>query len=164
MANINTVTAVFQKMELKLAWTEVNLESNDHHNAYFIAYRRPALTNNDAYVNKDIVQKLVFEIALDSGVSDCPVIIDTFDINFDDCLNQDATLKGNVGFHKSLELLENFYIRLKAVETYDPKALNIADRNKIYSIYNPEPASGEENMGIGRKFDIDLNITSSKLV
>lgn len=163
MANINTVTAVFQKMELKLAWTEVNLESNDH-NAYFIAYRRPALTDNAAYVNKDLVQKLVFEIAIDSGVSDCPVIIDTFDIDFDDCLNQDDTLKGNVGFHKSLELLENFYIRLKAVETYDPKALNIADRYKIYSIYKPEPASGEENMGIGRKFDIDLNITSSKLV
>ena len=119
MATISTITEVFGRNTGKIdlankSWKQLTLGTNLH-SVYLIAIKDTKVDGDT--IDADKITKLVFEIAIDSGISGKPVTIENVTLDFNTCTSSDEEISKITAFTRLLNLPSNISIRCIGIQT-----------------------------------------------
>lgn len=104
-----------KRININGKWTKVDLKKE---NDFYIIIRKNKAKKSDT-VDPTTIQKVRFEIAIDSGVKNGPLTVNYINMNFNDITSSDIEVNKITAMMKYINFPSEFYIR--AIEFYDGK-------------------------------------------
>lgn len=101
------VTKIINKIDLSSGWLKTSLENMT--SCYLIAVKGDN-QEGDTYNPKD-VHSIIFEIGIDSGVKDSPIVINRVNLDFTQLISPDNTLNGVATFQRLTGIPTDIYIK-----------------------------------------------------
>ena len=111
------VKKIMKRVNLDSKWIKVNLKGN---NDFYIIARKNKARKSDT-VDPATIQKIRFEVAIESGVKDGPLTVSYISVNFNDITSSDTEVNKITAMMKYINFPSEFYIR--AIELYDGKTV-----------------------------------------
>lgn len=104
------VKKVLSNIKIGGEWTEVS----DAGNCYVIAVKENKVASTT--VLPENVKIITFELGIDSGITNKPISISRFSINFNDYTSSDASVNAITGFMKLTNVPSTVYLRVLSVD------------------------------------------------
>lgn len=113
------IQTIINKLKLDGTWTKVNLNDDG---LYLIAIKEKAKKLKEKEIESNKVNKIYFEIGIDSGIKDKPITINRISLDFNDETSDNEDINSITAFTRVQGLPKEFYIRPTKIVTYDSKA------------------------------------------
>ena len=104
------VQTVINKLKLDGTWIKVSVNDNSF---YLIAIKEKAkkLKEKEKEIESNKVNKIYFEIGIDSGIKDKPIAINRISLDFNDETSDNEDINSITAFTRVQGLPKEFYIR-----------------------------------------------------
>ena len=102
------VKKIFKNIDLNGKWTKVSLSK--YNDFYLTAVKADKASKKDT-LDKTCVQKIRFEVAIESGVKGKPFTVNYLTLNFNDISSSDVDLNRLTALTKVMNYPSTFYIR-----------------------------------------------------
>ena len=102
------VQTIINKLKLDGTWTKVNLNDDGF---YLIAIKEKVKKLKEKEIDSNDVDKISFELGIDSGIKDKPIIVSRVVLDFNDETSEDADINLITAFTRVQGLTKEFYIR-----------------------------------------------------
>lgn len=109
------IQKIMKKVNLNSGWTKVNLGKFTD---FYLIGKKEKKNKSDT-IDSTVVQKVRFEIGVDSGIKNKPLTINYINLNFNDITSSDVDLNAITAMTKQVKYPSEFYI--KPVEFWDGK-------------------------------------------
>ena len=110
------VQTLISKLKLDNNWIKVNLNDDSF---YLIAIKEKVKKLKDKEIESSKVDKIYFEVAIDSGIKDKPITINRIALDFKDETSEDENINSITAFNRFQGFPKEFYIRPTKIVTYD---------------------------------------------
>lgn len=110
------VQTLISKLKLDNNWIKVNLNDDSF---YLIAIKEKVKKLKDKEIQSNKVDKIYFEIGIDSGIKDKPITINRISLDFNDETSEDTDINSITAFNRFQGFPKEFYIRAIKIVTYD---------------------------------------------
>lgn len=107
---------IINKLKLDNNWTKVNLNNDKF---YLIAIKEKVKKLKDKEIESSKVDKIYFEVAIDSGIKDKPITINRIALDFKDETSEDEDINSITAFNRFQGFPKEFYIKPIKIVTYD---------------------------------------------
>lgn len=107
---------IINKLKLDGTWTKVNLNDDG---LYLIAIKEKAKKLKEKEIESNKVNKIYFELGIDSGIKDKPITINRISLDFNDETSDNEDINSITAFTRVQGLPKEFYIRPIKIVTYD---------------------------------------------
>lgn len=102
------VQTVINKLKLDGTWIKVSVNDNSF---YLIAIKEKAKKLKEKEIESNKVNKIYFEIGIDSGIKDKPITINRISLDFNDETSDNEDINSITAFTRVQGLPKEFYIR-----------------------------------------------------
>ena len=110
------VQTLISKLKLDNNWIKVNLNDDSF---YLIAIKEKVKKLKDKEIQSNKVDKIYFEIGIDSGIKDKPITINRIALDFKDETSEDENINSITAFNRFQGFPKEFYIKPIKIVTYD---------------------------------------------
>lgn len=110
------VQTLISKLKLDNSWIKVNLNDDSF---YLIAIKEKVKKLKEKEIESSKVDKIYFEVAIDSGIKDKPITINRIALDFKDETSEDTDINSITAFNRFQGFPKEFYIRAIKIFTYD---------------------------------------------
>lgn len=110
------VQTLISKLKLDNNWIKVNLNDDSF---YLIAIKEEVKKLKDKEIKSSEVDKIYFEVAIDSGIKDKPITINRIALDFKDETSEDEDINSITAFNRFQGFPKDFYIKPIKIVTYD---------------------------------------------
>ena len=107
---------IINKLKLDGTWIKVSVNDNSF---YLIAIKEKAKKLKEKEIESSKVDKIYFELGIDSGIKDKPIIVNRVVLDFNDETSEDTDINLITAFTRVQGLTKEFYIRPTKIVTYD---------------------------------------------
>lgn len=107
---------IINKLKLDGTWIKVSVNDNSF---YLIAIKEKVKKLKDKEIESSKVDKIYFEVAIDSGIKDKPITINRISLDFNDETSEDIDINSITAFNRFQGFPKEFYIRAIKIVTYD---------------------------------------------
>lgn len=114
------VQEILERLNLDKVWHKVNLKSDTF---YLIAIKQKSKKLREKEISSDQVDKIYFEIAIDSGVKDQPLTISRALLDFRNETSEQPDINNISAFIRISGLFNEIYIRPSYIITKDGKTI-----------------------------------------
>lgn len=99
---------IINKLKLDGTWIKVSVNDNSF---YLIAIKEKAKKLKEKEINSNDVDKISFELGIDSGIKDKPIIVNRVVLDFNDETSDNEDINSITAFTRVQGLPKEFYIR-----------------------------------------------------
>lgn len=99
---------IINKLKLDNNWTKVNLNNDKF---YLIAIKEKVKKLKEKEIESSKVDKIYFELGIDSGIKDKPITINRISLDFNDETSDTEDINSITAFTRVQGLPKEFYIR-----------------------------------------------------
>lgn len=110
------VQTIISKLKLDNNWIKVNLNDDSF---YLIAIKEKVKKLKEKEIESSKVDKIYFEIGIDSGIKYKPITINRISLDFNDETSEDTDINSITAFNRFQGLPKEFYIKPIKIVTYD---------------------------------------------
>ena len=107
---------IINKLKLDNNWIKINLNNDKF---YLIAIKEKAKKLKEKEIESSKVEKIYFELGIDSGIKDKPIIVNRVVLDFNDETSEDTDINLITAFTRVQGLPKEFYIRPTKIVTYN---------------------------------------------
>lgn len=107
---------IINKLKLDGTWIKVSVNDNSF---YLIAIKEKAKKLKEKEIESSKVDKIYFELGIDSGIKDKPIIVNRVVLDFNDETSEDTDINLITAFTRVQGLPKEFYIRPTKIVTYN---------------------------------------------
>ena len=107
---------IINKLKLDGTWIKVSVNDNSF---YLIAIKEKAKKLKEKEIESNKVNKIYFELGIDSGIKDKPITINRISLDFNDETSEDTDINLITAFTRVQGLPKEFYIRPTKIVTYN---------------------------------------------
>ena len=107
---------IINKLKLDGTWIKVSVNDNSF---YLIAIKEKAKKLKEKEIESSKVDKIYFEVAIDSGIKDKPITINRIALDFKDETSEDEDINSITAFNRFQGFPKEFYIKPIKIVTYD---------------------------------------------
>lgn len=106
------VKKILDNLTINGDWVKVSLD--EYNNCYLIAIKD--LTQTDGFISSADVKRVRFEVGIESGITNKPLTINYFNVNFEDMTSGDNEVNKITAFTKLTGFPSEFYIRVSSIQ------------------------------------------------
>lgn len=110
------IQTIINKLKLDGTWIKVSVNDNSF---YLIAIKEKAKKLKEKEINSNDIDKISFELGIDSGIKDKPIIVSRVVLDFNDETSEDTDINLITAFTRVQGLPKEFYIRPTKIVTYN---------------------------------------------
>lgn len=106
------IKKILDNLTINSDWIKVSLE--EYNNCYLIAIKD--LTETTGFIPSANIKRIRFEVGIDSGITNKPVTISYFNVNFEDITSGNNEVNKLTAFTRLTGFPNEFYLRVSSVQ------------------------------------------------
>lgn len=106
------IKKILDNLTINSDWIKVSLE--EYNNCYLIAIKD--LTETTGFIPSANIKRIRFEVGIDSGITNKPVTISYFNVNFEDITSGNNEVNKLTAFTRLAGFPNEFYLRVSSVQ------------------------------------------------